>query len=560
MKISKNIQRSWMAGIMVFALLVAACSKIPLVPSDKGEEFPFRDNSKVLLIVVDGVVGKQLERITTPELDALKPNSIFSFEGSADSVTTDPASIAHIMTGNAVGNTEIRDSSLVPRVPRGELFPSFIKRVKEQKARPFRVVAVTPWETLNKTLFKEADVRISVAGNNNDVVRDSTINRLKADSADLVIAHFNNANLAGLQEGFTTDAPAYRAALLKTDEYIGALVKAMRARTKFAEEDWLVIVQSTHGGNGKKYGGFLENERNTFSLYYNARLKSNLVIAPAGVKFGVKLAGSDANAVNASLSDAAAYNVGDKDNFTIEMKMRHVQKGQTANYPAFFSKRANFAGGVPGWVFFQEGAYWQFNAGQVGKGNVQARGANINDGAWHHLTAVIYTNYSTTPFKRFVRVYTDGIFNTQAEITALGNINSPAPLTLGATLPPNGNMIDMYVNDVRIWNDSLPADVIKQYACTNKIDATHPGYAKLIGYWGCSEGEGNRFKNRLTAYPDFVIKNAYKWEPMNSIFTCGKSVPDAPYSKEVFNQIAYWLNVPVAKEWEINGRLWLAQL
>lgn len=545
---------------MAFSLLLGACGKIPLVPSDKGAEIPFADNSKVLLILVDGVVGKQLEKLATPGLDALKPTSIYSYEGSADSVTTDPASIAHIMTGNTVGNTEIRDSSLVPRVSRGELFPSFIKRVKEQKARPFRVVTVTPWETLNKTLFKEADVKISIAANNNDVVRDSAIARLKADSADLVIAHFNNANLAGLQEGFTVDAPAYRDALLKTDAYIAALVKAMRERTKFAQEDWLVIVQSTHGGSGKKYGGFLESERNTFTLFYNSRLKSNLVVAPAGVRFAAKLYGSDANAVNAKLADAGAYNIGDKDNFTIEMKMRHTKSGQTANYPAFFSKRNNFASGVVGWTFFQEGAYWQFNAGQSGKGNVQARGTNINDGAWHHLTAVVYTDNSVTPFKRYVRVYTDGVFNAQSDITALGNLNSPAPLTLGATLPPNGSMVDMYVNDVRIWNDSLPAAIIKQYSCTNKIDATHPNYANLIGYWACSEGEGNRFKNAIAGGADFELKNAYKWEPMNAIFTCGKSVPDAPYSKEVFNQIAYWLNVPVAKEWEINGRLWLAQL
>lgn len=549
-----------MGGVLAFSLLLGACGKVPLVQSDRGEEFPFADNSKVLLILVDGMVGKEMDKVNTPALNALKPNSIYSYEGSADTVTTDPASIAHIMTGNPVGNTEIRDSSLVPRVPRGDLFPSFIKRVKEQKARPFRVVTVTPWEALSKTLFKEADIRIAVANNNNDVVRDSAINRIKSDSADLVIAHFNNVNLAGIQEGFTSTAPGYKAALLKADEYIGALVQAMRERAKFAEEDWLVIVQSTHGGNGKKYGGFLENERNTFTLFYNSRLKQNNVIAPAGVRFAAKIAGTDANAVNAKLPDANAYNVGDKDNFTIEMKMRHTRSGQSSNYPAFFGKRNNFAGGVVGWIFFQEGAYWQFNAGQSGKGNVQARGANINDGNWHHLTAVIYTDNSTTPFKRFVRVYTDGVFNAQNEITALGNISSPAPLTIGATLPGNGSMVDMYVNDVRIWNDSLPASVIKQYSCTNRIDGTHPNYKNLIGYWACSEGDGNQFKNAVAGAPNFELKNAYKWEPMNTIFTCGKSVADAPYSKEVFNQIAYWLNVPVAKEWEINGRLWLAQL
>ena len=68
--------RGWISGIMVAALLTGACNKIPLVPSEKNPVPPFSDNSKILMIVVDGVAGKQLERVNTPEINALKPGSI----------------------------------------------------------------------------------------------------------------------------------------------------------------------------------------------------------------------------------------------------------------------------------------------------------------------------------------------------------------------------------------------------------------------------------------------------------------------------------------------------
>lgn len=555
---------SWLSGILAVTILLGACNKVPLVSSDKSNEPPFSDNSKVLLIVVDGMVGKEMGKTVTPEIEALLPNSIYSYEGTADTVTTDGASWAYIMTANAVGNNEIRDSSLTPRVERGNRYPSFISRVKGQKARPFRVVTVTPWDALNKTFFKDADVKISITGNNDVAVRDSAAARIKTDSADLLIAHFNSANIAGRAEGFLSSVPAYKTALQNIDSYIGTLVKSLKERPNFAKEDWLVIIQSTHGGRGKTYGSFLEEEKNTFTLYYNPSFKRKSVTSPLGIKYAVRLNGADANAVNAVLADNNAYNFGDKDNYTVEVKMRHAVAGTSVNYPAFLSKRPYFGAGQNGWCFFLEGNYWQINLSNTGStSNTQAAGRQINDGRWHTLSAVFFTNTTVTPFKRYVKVFTDGIYNNVAEITARGNLNTTAPLTLGVTVPNNGAGANIYMSDLRIWKDSLPETVISSFSCTNVINESHPNYKDLIGYWKMDEGGGGKFINKILGAPDFQIRNAYKWDVMNYLLPCAGSVAGAaepPYSSEVFSQIAYWLNIQVVNEWEMKGRLWLAQL
>src|SRR3546814_17918798 len=42
---------------------------------------------------------------------------------------------------------------------------------------------------------------------------------------------------------------------------------------------------------------------------------------------------------------------------------------------------------------------------------------------------------------------------------------------------------DVYISDVRIWRYPLPDETISQFACETYIDASHPFYDYLAGYW-----------------------------------------------------------------------------
>jgi arylsulfatase A-like enzyme len=54
----------------------------------------------------------------------------------------------------------------------------------------------------------------------------------------------------------------YLNAISHVDSHIGELLRAMRARPKFAEEDWLVLITTDHGGRGNSHGGDSDEERN----------------------------------------------------------------------------------------------------------------------------------------------------------------------------------------------------------------------------------------------------------------------------------------------------------
>ncbi|NSL87573.1 DUF4983 domain-containing protein [Chitinophaga sp. Mgbs1] len=537
-------------------LMAAACAKVALVPDDIAKQPEFKDKSKVLLIVVDGLKGSEMRRVSLPVISGMLPHSAYSFDAVTDSVSTDGAGWAAIMTATGNNKHTITDSSLTAKTQSGARYVSFLALLK-RAGRSLHSVAVSGWPQLHKTLLADAGVKI-LTKDDDATVRDSAVNRLKKDNPDLLIVHFNGVNKAGISKGFDAEVPEYASAMTNADAYIGSIMDALKSRPDYANENWLTIVQSTHGGFQQSYGGGSEFERNGFSLYYNPDLKENRANYPQMIRYAVHMYEQGASAVNAVLTDNSAYNFGASGNYTIEAKVRTYTGGFTSNYPAFLSKRASFDGYVPGWCFFLEGSYWQINFGSPLLRAVQCKGADINDGKWHHLSAVISMD---TDGKRWVTTYTDGVRNNRKDISALGDINTTNPLTMGFIPGSIAKPMDMYMNDVRIWNDSLPAGVIAQYSCTNEITDSHPYYRQLSGYWPCQEKTGTTLKNMAPGATgkNFSLKNTTTWDYLNYTLPCQANEGTAvvPHTKDVFAQIAYWLNVQLNSEWETEGRLWL---
>jgi arylsulfatase A-like enzyme len=61
-------------------------------------------------------------------------------------------------------------------------------------------------------------------------------------------------------------------AISHVDSHVGELVRAMRARPNFAEEDWLVLITTDHGGRGNGHGGDSEAERNIWLIAHGKAL------------------------------------------------------------------------------------------------------------------------------------------------------------------------------------------------------------------------------------------------------------------------------------------------
>jgi hypothetical protein len=107
-----------------------------------------------------------------------------------------------------------------------------------------------------------------------------------------------------------------------------------------------------------------------------------------------------------------------------------------------------------GWTITQNGAYFNVNFGTPGGTSLGWKSSNkiINDGIWHHISAVVNNNW--------LYLYTDGVASGSYDITGVGSLSSTANLKIGyysSGTPYFSGSID----EVKIWNRALSPDEVK---------------------------------------------------------------------------------------------------
>jgi arylsulfatase A-like enzyme len=70
-----------------------------------------------------------------------------------------------------------------------------------------------------------------------------------------VFFYIGQVDVAGHTHGFHPAVPEYIAAIERADQLAGRVLAAVKGRKTYDTEDWLVLVTSDHGGQGKGHGG-----------------------------------------------------------------------------------------------------------------------------------------------------------------------------------------------------------------------------------------------------------------------------------------------------------------
>ena len=87
----------------------------------------------------------------------------------------------------------------------------------------------------------------------------------KADCADFIFTVYEPTDSTGHNKGFTFNNPKYKEAFKTQDAYALEAINAIKARPTYAQEDWLIIITSDHGGIGTGHGKESIQERMTFA-------------------------------------------------------------------------------------------------------------------------------------------------------------------------------------------------------------------------------------------------------------------------------------------------------
>ena len=554
----------------VIIISIVSCNKefARKIPGDKNTDTATVTFGKrrVLYLIVDGARGTSVLNASTPNIDKLLPHSIYSWVALSDiDSANDVTNLANTLTGvkkekHQVLTADFSKANL-------QTYPVIFKRIKEIQPNN-KIVSFASSSVFKNNLTGGTDV--SELYNTDAEVTAAVVNNLKTDTASFVVGQFNDIDKAGATYGYDDSKNQYKAAIQNFDTSVGEIMAALQARPTYKDEDWLVVISSSRGG---KYPAtdldntvFSKTESNSFIIYYNHNYKQRILTKPfTGNRYlgrTVRLHDQD---VRAEIDTADVFNLGGgaldttQTPFTIELKVKKTQ--DTYFWPSILGKRGEWSPGHPtvGWVIYLEDHYWYFEWRGTNDGDYhQCRGGDLQKGRWEHVTV----KGEVRAGHRFIRTYTDGVFNNELEITGSGSISNGNPLKLGFLNGHDHGVPDVYVSDIRFFKIAVPDNTIANYACETSIDESHPYYSFIAGYWPGTDGQGGFIRDAGPQARDFVLKGNYNWEDFNDLICSPPAESLAvlvPQTTDIPSQIINWFKIASKQSWALDGRVWTDQ-
>ncbi|MEQ8791261.1 MAG: alkaline phosphatase family protein [Pirellulaceae bacterium] len=219
---------------------------------------------KALYIGIDGTRFDALRVAKTPHLDKLMEagihadNCLILGARYRKNDTISGPGWSSILTGVWADKHGVNDNSF--RGKNYQQYPHFFARLKSQQGGA-KTVSIVTWKPLHDHVLSHADVAQTYEDDSGDWVQfdkqaaDEASQQLAEKDLTCMFLYFGQVDVAGHAFGFHPESAQYVASIERVDEQLGRVLEALRARTSYAEEDWLIVVTSDHGGRGRGHGG-----------------------------------------------------------------------------------------------------------------------------------------------------------------------------------------------------------------------------------------------------------------------------------------------------------------
>lgn len=287
-----------MKSFFIFPLLLAClCAKTNALAHGPGKQNDFA-GKRVLFIGIDGcradAVVEAMARGLAPQLKALSEEGLLTrrihaggeMKGATHQPTVSGPGWSSLLTGVWVDKHNVSNNRFLGA--RFQTYPHFMRRLKELKPSAW-CGSFADWPEIHKFIVDGSkdgdkeflDTKFTAAPDaalhgkdypNNDIaVRDAAVGCLRANNPDAMFVYFGQVDEYGhgavdARANFSPDSTLYLHAIGVVDSHIGEVIRAMRARPAFADEDWLVILTTDHGGRGNSHGGDSDEERNIWLI------------------------------------------------------------------------------------------------------------------------------------------------------------------------------------------------------------------------------------------------------------------------------------------------------
>lgn len=463
-------------------------------------ENPGRDVSpkarKVLFIGIDGLVWKTLTTADAPILKALMDSSWTSTNALAEIPTWSANGWAALLTGTGVAKHRANENSFT-NADFGT-YPSFFHVIKSALPTA-RTGSIVTWAPINDKIIATDDISFKIKGADDNQTEASLINELSTNNPDVLFSHFDDVDHAGHAYNFKPETPEYIAAVTLTDKRVERIIKALKSRANYKNEDWLIVVATDHGGDNS-HGGSSYKEQNAFIILNNKTISPKLVAGEPEITIETKP--NTINTLNfqkdvyAELPALSGLDLSANGSFTLEFRVRATAMNSD---PVIIGNKNWANGRNKGIIISNNGGTIRANFGDGSTNRLDVDGVDLSDQNWHHVAVVVDRTLQK------VTMYDGGLPVAQGDISKVGDLQSGTAFKIAqdgtGVYTPNftGN-----IAGIRIFKTAVAASVLSNYAFIDLNDH-HPNKSDLLIYAKGNDGAGAVYAGSF-GLPALMIK------------------------------------------------------
>ncbi|MEO7424738.1 MAG: alkaline phosphatase family protein [Fibrobacteria bacterium] len=209
---------------------------------------------KVLIIGIDGLRSDALMAARAPRIKALMQEGSFALDAWSDSITSSGPGWSSLLTGVWHGKHGVLGNGGMEAAYEGQAYPHFFRRLKALRPH-LRTASIVNWKPINDVLAGPSGATdVLLSPEDDETVAAQASDLLSKGDPDVMFLHFDNPDHYGHTYAFSPYSPFYLYAIRRTDDRVGRVLDALARRPSRAQEEWLILVVTDHGGVWRHHG------------------------------------------------------------------------------------------------------------------------------------------------------------------------------------------------------------------------------------------------------------------------------------------------------------------
>lgn len=204
---------------------------------------------KVLFIGWDGVRSDALQAASTPNLDSLLTQSIYSYHVDRGPYTVSTPGWSTILHGVWPNKHGLTENSF--RKNNYDKYPDIFCIMRKTKPN-LGLATLSNWDAFLQITSSEtyaqrfdSDPKMTI----------DALNKIDQCTPDAMLLHFDFPDDTGHDFGFSPNSLEYLSSISTTDNYLGLIMNQIKQREIQKNEKWMVVLTTDHGGEGTGHGG-----------------------------------------------------------------------------------------------------------------------------------------------------------------------------------------------------------------------------------------------------------------------------------------------------------------